>query len=333
MRRGSWEGIYTDLRSLKKDIYNDDLRNINGNDFDFYTANDDYTGSIIINNNHEIVAYRNGSTVRVWYNEQDLCYPLHWHNTLEIILPIDNCYFACVNEVTYRIETGEIFMIPPGEPHTVYPPKDGGKRLVYLLDINMIANLKDFAGIQPMLAAPLHIKKDSPFIYKDILAILLRIQYEYFSDTVYNELTIYSLLLNMFVKLGTNYQNDKLRLSTSQSCRQNEYLQKFNDLLAYIDLHYAEPLTLDDMAAKMSFSKFHFSRLFKQYTNYTFCDYLNYRRIKATEELLLSPDLSITDIAMQVGFSSISTFNRVFREHKKCSPSEYRAKLSLIHQK
>lgn len=224
-------------------------------------------------------------------------------------------------------------MIPPGVLHEVYPPEDGGTRFVYLLDIDMITKLKDFAGIQPLLTAPLHIKKDSPVIYKDIRNILLRIQYEYFSDAVYNELTIYSLLLNMFVKLGTNYQNDKLHLPGSQSGRQNEYLQKFNDLLAYIDLHYTEPLTLDDMAARMNFSKFHFSRLFKQYTNYTFCDYLNFRRIKATEELLLRPDLSITDIAMQVGFSSISTFNRVFREHKRCSPSEYRSRLSLGHRK
>ena len=90
-----------------------------------------------------------------------------------------------------------------------------------------------------------------------------------------------------------------------------------------------DTLTLEDTASLMGFSKFHFSRLFKDYTGYTFCDYLNYRRIKATEELLPRSDLPITEIAMQVGFSSISTFNRLFRVYKKCSPSEYRSKLSI----
>ena len=72
------------------------------------------------------------------------------------------------------------------------------------------------------------------------------------------------------------------------------------------------------------YSKYHFSRLFSEYTKETFCDYLNLRRIKAAEELLLNDSLSVTEIAMQSGFSSIATFNRLFRSLKGCSPSEYR---------
>ncbi len=307
-----------------------DLEQINGSDFDFYSANSDYIGSTMINKNHEIVNYRNSSTVRIWYNEQPENYPLHWHNSLEIILPVSDCYYVVTNDTTHCIHEGEIYFIPSGELHILYPPAiSNGVRFVYLFDLNVMAHLKDFAGIQPMLSAPFLITKDnSPEIYRDVFDLLMQMQIEYFRQNLYSELTVYSLLMTMFVKLGTNYSN-MLATADIQAGKQREYIKQFNDLLAYIDEHYMDALTLEDMASLMGFSKFHFSRLFKDYTGCTFCDYLNYRRIKATEELLPHPELSITEIAMQVGFSSISTFNRLFRLYKKCSPSEYRSKMSI----
>ena len=60
----------------------------------------------------------------------------------------------------------------------------------------------------------------------------------------------------------------------------------------------------------------------------TFYDYLINQRIKAPEVLLTRDDLSITDIALQSGFSSISTFNRTFKLKKGCTPGEYRTLFS-----
>lgn len=307
-----------------------DLEQINGSGFDFYSANSDYLGITMVNKNHEIVNYHNSSTIRIWYNQQSEKYPFHWQNSLEIILPVSDCYYAVINEITHCIQEGEIYFIPPGELHAIYPPPgSSGARFVYLFDLSVMTHLKDFAGIQPLLSAPFLVtRENSPEIYEDIFNLLMQMQVEYFRQNLYSELTIYSLLMTLFVKLGTNYSN-KRASADSQTGKQKEYAKQFNDLLAYIDKHYMDALTLENTAALMGFSKFHFSRLFKAYTGYTFCDYLNYRRIKATEELLPRAELPITEIAMQVGFSSISTFNRLFREYKKCSPSEYRSKLSV----
>lgn len=307
-----------------------DLNQINGSDFDFYSANSDYLGLTMVNKNHEIVNYRDSSTVRIWYNQQPQNYPFHWQNSLEIILPVSDCYYVVTNETSYCIQAGEIYFIPPGELHSLYPPPGShGVRFVYLFDLSVMTHLKDFAGIQPLLSMPFLVtRENSPEIYEDIFNLLMQMQVEYFRQNLYSELTVYSLLMTMFVKLGTNYSNRLATAADNQSGKQREYAKQFNDLLAYIDKHYMDALTLEDTASLMGFSKFHFSRLFKDYTGYTFCDYLNYRRIKATEELLPHTELPITEIAMQVGFSSISTFNRLFRVYKKCSPSEYRSKLS-----
>ena len=61
-------------------------------------------------------------------------------------------------------------------------------------------------------------------------------------------------------------------------------------MLDYIDAHYTEDLTLDAVASYSGFSKYHFTRLFKQYANTTFYDYLSYKRIKVAEQLLTEPE-------------------------------------------
>lgn len=85
-----------------------------------------------------------------------------------------------------------------------------------------------------------------------------------------------------------------------------------------------ENLSLEEVAAVSGFSKFHFTRIFKQYMNMIFYEYLNSKRVKRAEELLYDKKMSITDVAMNSGFSSLSAFNRTFKTVKACSPSDYR---------
>ena len=113
-------------------------------------------------------------------------------------------------------------------------------------------------------------------------------------------------------------------LPKGSHARSRDYMELFGEAISYIDDHFNEGLTLEEMASRTGFSKFHFSRLFKKYTHYNFIDYLHFRRIKEAEHLLLRNDISISDVAFTAGFSSISTFNRIFRQEKGCSPSEYR---------
>lgn len=308
-----------------------ELRN-NPNPLDFYTANEDYTGSRNVSNAQESVEFHNQSTMRIWYNEQPDTYTSHWHTALEIIMPVENFYDVQIAGELYRTKPGEVIVIPPGEVHELIAPPSG-KRFIFLFDISMITQLKGFAGIQSLLVQPLYITSDTyPHIYDDVYQILVQMRNEYFNKTEYAELVIYSLLLNFFVKFGYNRINAENLFPNVRLYKQKEYVQKFNNLMDYIDTHYMEDLNLEDIAESIGFSKFHFSRLFKQYTNFTFCDYLCYRRIKVAEELLAEPDLSITEIAMQAGFPSISTFNRLFKQHKNCTPSEYRSKNNTPHR-
>ena len=298
-----------------------------------YEVNSDYPGYRNLLNNEELVDFHQGTLHRVWFNVQTASFSPHWHSAMEIILPVENYYDVVINGEKFHILPGEIIIIPPGEIHELIAPSSGG-RFIFIMNISLITRLNGYAGIQSILSKPLHITKEThPYIYDDVYSLLVQMRNEYFDQGEYAELAIQALLLNLFITIGKNHNNAEELFPNVRPYKQKEYVQKFNQALEYIDAHYFEEITLEEVADIIGFSKYHFSRLFKQYTDYTFCDYLTYRRIKAAEELLAKPDQSITDIALASGFPSISTFNRVFKQVKNCTPSEYRAKNSYSRKK
>ncbi len=96
------------------------------------------------------------------------------------------------------------------------------------------------------------------------------------------------------------------------------------DTLAYMEAHFTEEMSLDDLAAQAHMSKNHFIRLFKQHYNETPNRYLNQLRLDYAKELLRSTDRSMTDIALHCGFCDGNYFSRSFRQAEGQSPRSYR---------
>ena len=286
--------------------------------------NSDWQGTQYINTTHELVTYPNDTAIRIWRNTETHNIKPHWHSSIEIIMPEENHYTVKIGSQEHLVQPGEIFIIPPRELHElIAPPK--GVRFIYLFNMTALAQLKGYASIQSMLALPMHITKEShPLVYNESRQILLEMCREYMSENPYSELTIFSLLIKMLISLYKNHIQTTDLFQNINANKHQEYVAKFGNLLEYIDNHYTEDLTLENTADIIGFSKYHFSRLFKQYTSFTFCDYLKHRRIQAAEMLLEQPEYSITEVALQAGFPSISTFNRIFKEYKNCTPTEFR---------
>jgi AraC-like DNA-binding protein len=99
-------------------------------------------------------------------------------------------------------------------------------------------------------------------------------------------------------------------------------------VLDHIELHYAEELSLADLAGLMGTSSSYFSRLFRSEVGITLFEHINRTRIRKACVLLRKPELSVTRIAFDVGYNSISFFNRYFRRVMNVSPREYRRFLS-----
>ena len=121
---------------------------------------------------------------------------------------------------------------------------------------------------------------------------------------------------------------------TEQSAEQEEPEERenagsflVNRALDYLEEHYAEKLTLQEVADACYVSQWYLSKLLNRYTKKNFYDLLNNRRIRAAKELLADPSLRIGDIGEMIGYADPAHFARVFRKIAGMSANEYRNSL------
>jgi AraC-like DNA-binding protein/ligand-binding sensor protein len=95
----------------------------------------------------------------------------------------------------------------------------------------------------------------------------------------------------------------------------------------FIEDNQAEDLSLATVARAVNTSTFYFCKMFKKATGLTFTEYLGRVRVEKAKSLLLSPHARVSEVAFEVGFQSLSQFNRVFKRITGLSPTEYRARL------
>lgn len=92
----------------------------------------------------------------------------------------------------------------------------------------------------------------------------------------------------------------------------------------YINQHFREPVSLEDVAKEVHLSPFYLSRLFKEKEGVNFVDYLTRLRLEEAKKLLAQTNDTVAAIAEQVGYAEANYFSRIFRRHFGMSPSEYR---------
>lgn len=271
----------------------------------------------------ETVDFSTASTIRLYRNEEDECFPPHWHVPGEIISPIENTYQVTVGGKTLDLSPKDVLVIAPGELHSIIAPPTGS-RFILNFDAATFERYQDmtflFSTIAPFCLLR---REDDPRLCDRLFSLLEQMESEYFGEQRYRESEIRSLLLHFFVLLG-RHQSSSDKLHNVALSKQQEYSDRFMVICDYINSHCTESLSLEQIAEQAGFSKYHFSRLFKELTGTTCHNYLISRRILFAQTLLVDPSVSITEVAMRSGFNSLATFNRIFKAQMGCTPSEYR---------
>ena len=119
-----------------------------------------------------------------------------------------------------------------------------------------------------------------------------------------------------------------------------DYIKRINTILQFIDENLDSELSLETVANVGFYSPFHFHRIFKAITNETLNSYITRKRIEKTASILLhQKNVSITELSLQYGFNSNSSFTRTFKKFYGLSPSEFRkskpkySKISQVESK
>lgn len=272
---------------------------------------------------HEFVTYPENTSIRVWHSSIPDDYEKHFHSAVEVIIPLKGEVRVEAAEDVHHVQEGELIIIPAGCFHGLHM-EEGSARELLLFEMNGVFTLKEFSTFRQMMAKPVYLKEVHPCTER-VRSIFFEIIQVHRSGSLLRNMHNYALLLEIYAILGEDY------LSTSATAAEMNALHRqlsgedaFNRALDYVNKNYMDDLTLDTLADYAGFSRYTLSRMFRQHTGATFTQYLSKRRVDMAMELLAGTRMPVTQVALQCGFNSIATFNRVFRDVKGCTPTQYR---------
>lgn len=254
--------------------------------------------------------------------------PLHWHGEMELNYIKRGTGEFKYEDRTFPARPGDIILIQPNILHAILPDEHGS--LFYdtiVFHQNMLVGSYDdrcyTEVLQPVFSArrrvQVPISPGSPG-YEALYASVQSIFHCIHENQATSDLLLKSELLRFFYLVATTPT-----LCTEHSAStEPAFSENLRPVLAFIQSHSAEPITIEQLAKIAHMSKSYFMSCFKQNFGLGAIEYLNQVRIKAACELLRDTDRGISAIAYDTGFRNLSNFNRQFRNKVGCSPQTYR---------
>lgn len=241
----------------------------------------------------------------------------HWHTNLEVVYLLMGEAKITVNDQVHMAKTGDIVIFNTNDIHRIDAESDDIHYYSLVFD-NKFCNDQGFDTINNEFNV---VTEDLEM--RNIFQI---IGHEMNKEKKYYQDAVRALSITMLILLFRN-QKIKKDQKIDTHIPQIHYVK---DALEYIHNHYHEDLSLDMIADYAGVSKYHFSRVFKDVTSLTINQYINNLRCKQARQLLLTTELSVSEIAEQTGFRSVSYFTKAYKRLFSQTPTESR-KESTVH--
>lgn len=235
----------------------------------------------------------------------------HYHEYFELYYLETGERFHMVRDRCYKMTAGEFIIFPPYVMHYSYGEKDMPfKRLVLYFRQEELGSDEIFRELcRERGICRLDTKKRTQ-IHR-IMEQLLEEQKDPGRFTVSYRKALLNLLAAVIVRADLPPVRQEKR-------------SRINEIISYIHSHYYEDLKLECLAQQFYISPWYLCREFKRYTNSTLVNYINVTRIMNAQRSFMETDKNVTQISQEVGFSSLTHFNRVFKAVTGTTPSEYK---------
>ena len=244
----------------------------------------------------------------------------HSHPFVEIALVLKGSGTYTVNAEEYPIAPGDLFFFGSNTIHYITNATSCLELLTLQFPTSFLIDITPVQTVSPnwhLFDSPISMyipKAEADPFQQIIREIQTNLSEEPLNYVAY----VNSLVTILAISLLRFAANNNINL-TPTKCNTSMLAA-----LAYIDNNISQHITLQDVAAAAMLSPSYFSSSFKRYTGYSLIDYTNAKRVRLASKLLLNErNMSISEIAMRVGFNNMSNFNRAFRKYIGCTPSEY----------
>jgi AraC-like DNA-binding protein len=292
------------------------------------TARKDARHLNILQPDLELVAVPRDESFKVWshgYPYRTVRWHFHPEYEIQVITSTTGKYF--VGDFIGSFEPGNLVMTGPNLPHNWVSNVPHGERvdercLILQFDAEVIAQaIKAFPELK-RVECLLDASRWGVLFTPKTGAAAEPIMREMLGAQGMRRITLFLALLDLLVQ-GT--EQVKLASAAYRADPSHYAETRINHVLSYIGKNLSQELRETELAELAGQSASAFSRYFRRHTGVPFVQYVNRLRINLACQLLMSGELSITDICYQVGFNNLSNFNRQFLLLKEMSPSRWRA--------
>ena len=253
--------------------------------------------------------------------------PFHYHDFHKIILFLSGNVDYIIEGKTYHLAARDVVFVSAGEIHRpvfLSGHADYDRIVIYVspsfLDRWQMQDPEhnDLSQCFRLARDTSSVMHQPPGTSHDLLFHMDKLEKTARSDGFANKLFTEILFIEFMILINRLLQGHELA-----SLENASYDPKIQDVLAYVNQHLSEELSIDTLAAHAYTSKFYLMRKFKADTGYALHQYIRSKRLLLARDMLRS-DLPIARIASEVGFADYSTFSRAFKEMFQCSPRAYR---------
>lgn len=251
---------------------------------------------------------------------------LHFHNLMEIGYCRRGAGDMYLDNKVERYQTGSITFIPENYPHITISEGEG-------------TNFWEYIFFDPkMVIAELY--PNNPNVVREIIHSMNRGAAIVDAERVPSLKRIVSAILDEgreHKPYATRMMHLYVKALVIELMRLNEEMpyypyeagkktamEQIASALEYIEMHYMEPIKIQDVSKACNMSETHFRRTFEEYINMPPADYVNLVRVQKVCELLKNTNDSMDGIAMKCGFANTSTLNRNFKKYLGTSPYQWK---------
>lgn len=255
-------------------------------------------------------------------------FPWHWHPEIELTLVMEGEIAYQVNDSLYHLREGEGLFCNTNVLHSGHGEKPSGDcsylsvtfhpRLLYGYSSSVMQRKYMNHILESPSLASIHFVPEEAWKSR-VLAQIERIRILNGEHPATEELQIQIALLEIWKEI---FEHVKIQeRGYTENGRDTERIRR---IMEYIQKHYAEKITLEDLADQIHLCRSESCRLFKRYMNESMFDYLLDYRVEKSLELLRQSGLDVTQVAGQVGFASPGYYSKIFKRKMGCTPMEYR---------
>lgn len=254
----------------------------------------------------------------------------HWHQCMEMLFVHEGEGTVIVNQHTYEMRRGMLFMFQPFQLHKVFAnvsPEKPYKRSIAFFDPSVTADsLSPFPLRHGLFMKLWQGRSIGPAF--DLAVEVERLEsiyasYDYMvkQGKGQEQEEVAMLLLQLMGCIHAAREGEQAGGVTASGLRPLRYSEQ---IMQWIEAHYAEEVSLDQLAERLHLSKFYVSRVFHEETGSHITDYLTARRIKQACRLLQSTVQSIEHVGIEVGYPNVSYFIHMFKKVVGTTPLKYR---------